>query len=155
MIETITADQLDLIAPLWRRLNALHQELDRVCGEPCRKTTWEQRRLELRGKALGRSLVQIVRAGGEIAGYCFSSIDGENRGEIDSLFVSPEYRGKGVGKQLVENGLNWLETSGNGDIQLWVHPGNVNAIAFYWRLGFATGSMMKRVTRKSLQGDHC
>lgn len=85
-------------------------------------------------------------------GYCFSSIDGAGKGEVDTLFVSPECRGKGVGKKLIENGLNGLEDSGIGDIEIWVHPGNVNGISFYWRLGFATGPIMKRVTHGSLQG---
>ncbi|MEI6423346.1 MAG: hypothetical protein WCP55_14080 [Lentisphaerota bacterium] len=44
MFETITADQLDVLAPLWAELNALHQELDGVCGMPRRSTTWEERR---------------------------------------------------------------------------------------------------------------
>ncbi|MCP4116334.1 MAG: hypothetical protein GY737_13185 [Desulfobacteraceae bacterium] len=62
--------------------------------------------------------------------------------------------GDGPRKKADTNGLNSLEALGNRDIELWVHPGNVNAIAFCRRLGFATGPMMKRVTGKPLQGDH-
>jgi diamine N-acetyltransferase len=155
MIETITVDQLDLIAPLWSKLNAFHQDLDEVCGKPRRDTTWEQRRIQLRTKAIDKSLIQILREVGMPVGYCFTSIDKGIKGEIDSLYILPEYRGKGSGKILMENALNWLSDASCEDIEIWVHPGNTNAISFYWGYGFATGPTMTKVANKRLQQTEC
>jgi ribosomal protein S18 acetylase RimI-like enzyme len=146
MIEIITVDQLDLLAPLWYKLNAFHQDLDELLGNPRRITTWEQRRIQLHEKALGKSLIQILRVDGSSAGYCFTSIDEANKGEIDSLFLLPEWRGRGIGKKLMENALTWLEDLGCKDIDISVHPGNTSAVKFYWSFGFATGPIMKRMT---------
>jgi len=150
MIKTITVKQLDIIAPLWEKLNALHQDLDEKIGQSRRDTTWEQRRRQLHTKALGKSLIQIVRVDDKATGYCFSSIDNDNKGEIDSLYLLPECREKGFGKILMENALKWMNDSECDDIKLWVHPGNTNAIAFYWQFGFATEPIIKKVTNKPL-----
>mgnify|MGYP003835677601 FL=1 len=150
MIETISVDQLHLIAPLWDKLNALHKDLDGVCGKPRRDTTWEERCSQLYEKGKGKSLIQIALVESSPVGYCFTSIDDANKGEIDSLFVLMECRGKGFGKKLMENALNWLSDSHCDDIQIWVHPGNTNAISFYWNFGFATGPAMKKVANKPL-----
>jgi ribosomal protein S18 acetylase RimI-like enzyme len=154
MIETMKIDQLELVAPLWEDLNALHQTLDEMCGRPRRETKWEERLVQLREKAQGPHLFQIIRCYGKPSGYCFTSIDANSKGEIDSIYVLPECRGKGFGKALVQNALEWLEQSKCEDIEISVHPANTKAIAFYWDFGFATGHTMKRLTQKSLTKEH-
>ena len=150
MIETINLDQLDDIAPLRVKLNELHQELDEVCGNPRRGTAWEKRRDQLHRKASVKCLIQIVRGTTKPAGYCFTSIDGSNRGEIDSLYIVPERRGEGLGTTLVGNALQWLNDSECTEIEVCVHPGNTGAFEFYWGFGFAAGPLMKRVANQAL-----
>lgn len=151
MIETISIDQLGQIEPLWVRLNSLHRDLDETCGKPRRDTTWEQRYRQFLEKAQGKCLIQIVKSEFEAAGYCFTSIDHENKGEIDSIFLDPEWRGRGLGKELMQNALDWLKKEGCEEIKLSVHPGNTEAIAFYRSLGFANEPVMKKVTDGSLR----
>ncbi len=42
-------------------------------------------------------------------GYCISSLDHDLAGEIESIFVLPEYRGLGIGKELMRRTLQWLD----------------------------------------------
>lgn len=154
MIQTINTDKLDLIAPLWEELNSLHRELDDLCEKERRKTTWVQRRKELLKKAIDQqSLIQVVKEGNHLVGYCFTSIDETNKGEVDSLFLKYETRGKGYGKKLMENSLRWLADSRCNDIEISVHPGNTDAIMFYWKFGFVTNPTMKKVANKPINTD--
>lgn len=146
MIQPLTPDQLDQLAPLWTEFNALHRDLDEVCGWSRKSTTWQDRLAELRDKAKGKSLIQAVDMEGQIVGYCFSSIDDSNQGEVDSLFVQPDWRGRGFGKDLIQNALQWFEDSGCTEIEMSVHPGNTQAVFFYWHFGFITEPRMKKVT---------
>jgi ribosomal protein S18 acetylase RimI-like enzyme len=149
-IRRISVDRLDVIEPLWCSLNELHRKLDSILGMPERTTTWDERREQLRLKGDARSLLEIAETDGFAVGYCFSSIDESEKGEIDSLFVLPDHRGEGLGRRFVENALGWMKGHGCSDIHLRVHPGNTEAIAFYWSFGFVTDPVMKKMVNRSL-----
>ena len=56
------------------------------------------------------------------------------------MWVAPEYRGRGVGKGLVDAVRKWAEAQGVGVLKAWVSESNEGAEEFYERLGFkATG----------------
>ena len=150
MIATIGVDQLDLIEPLWRKLDSLHQDLDVISGYKRQRTTWEQRRLQLAQKAQGGYLFQIARTDEVLFGYCFTSLDDSKKGEVDSLFILPEFHGRGFGTKFMEHALDWLRQTGCKNIEIWVHTGNTRAIEFYWRFGFATGPTMTKWTNHTL-----
>ena len=57
-------------------------------------------------------------------------------GEIESLAVLPEYRGRGVGTRLLEALERELEADGVRDLVLGVLPGNAAAIRLYERRGY-------------------
>lgn len=57
-------------------------------------------------------------------------------GEIVSIYLLPEYIGKGWGKALLQRALEELRKEGYGDIFLWVLEENRNARGFYERMGF-------------------
>ena len=57
-------------------------------------------------------------------------------GEIVSIYLLPEYWGKGYGKLLFSAVVEQLEAMGCRDIFLWVLEGNQRARAFYERMGF-------------------
>ena len=58
----------------------------------------------------------------------------ENCGEIDAMYVVPEFQGKGLGKKLIEKAFEWLGS--NLDVKLVVVKYNTNAIEFYKKMGF-------------------
>jgi ribosomal protein S18 acetylase RimI-like enzyme len=57
-------------------------------------------------------------------------------GEIESLSVLPEYRGRGVGTRLLEALERELDSDGVHDLVLGVLPGNAAAIRLYERRGY-------------------
>ena len=58
----------------------------------------------------------------------------EGNGKLQTLYVLPEYQGKGVGTALWEEGKRFFDPG--QDIYLEVADYNENAINFYKRLGF-------------------
>jgi len=58
-------------------------------------------------------------------------------GEIISIYLLPEYTGRGCGRALLESAVSELKKQGYEDIFLWVLEENVRARRFYERFGFA------------------
>jgi ribosomal protein S18 acetylase RimI-like enzyme len=70
--------------------------------------------------------------------YCKSRFeDMSSYGEIISLYILPEYCGKGYGKQLLQAAVNGLMQMGYKDMFLWVLEKNTYARRFYEKFGFA------------------
>jgi len=57
-------------------------------------------------------------------------------GEIMSIYLLPEYFGKGFGKPLMDNSISFLLTRGYANIYVWVLELNVMARRFYEKNGF-------------------
>ena len=59
-----------------------------------------------------------------------------NRTLLGHLFVTEKYRGLGIGRMLVQKGIDYAR--GSGSRCLWLETQNINypAIQFYQRLGF-------------------
>ena len=64
-------------------------------------------------------------------------VTGPRVGEIESLGVLPEHRGRGIGSRLLEGLDAALREAGVADVVLGVLPGNAGAIRLYERHGFA------------------
>lgn len=58
---------------------------------------------------------------------------GTENGRLEMLFLSPEERGKGIGKQLVQYGIQHY-----GIHEVTVNEQNPQAVGFYKHLGFET-----------------
>jgi len=56
--------------------------------------------------------------------------------ELNALWVAPEYRGSGLGAELVKAVMESARASGKRRLTLWVTTGNSAAIEVYERLGF-------------------
>lgn len=57
--------------------------------------------------------------------------------EIENIGVSPAYRSKGVGRQLVDEVKKWAKTNGYDRLYVNAYIDNIKAVAFYKRNGFA------------------
>ena len=58
-------------------------------------------------------------------------------GELHALYVRREAQGLGLGRELLETALAWLEQDGPRPLWLGVWSGNTKAQGFYARYGFA------------------
>ena len=57
-------------------------------------------------------------------------------GEIISIYLLPDYIGKGYGKLLMETALSELKKQGYENVFLWVLEENIRARKFYEQFGF-------------------
>ncbi len=56
---------------------------------------------------------------------------GVNNGKLEMLFISPEERGKGIGKRFIQYGIQTLSVN-----EVTVNEQNPEAIGFYEHMGF-------------------
>ncbi len=126
---------LDRIAPLWRGLREHHARVSEHFSGQVAARPFEDRRRDLVSKAV-KMKVDIACARGRDIGYCITTIDKENRGELDSLFIEEDYRRMGLGRRMAESALEWLRTEGARPIFLTVLAGNDKVMPFYESLGF-------------------
>jgi ribosomal protein S18 acetylase RimI-like enzyme len=59
---------------------------------------------------------------------------------IDSIGVKSGFRGRGIGRMLMQHIHAWAITAGAGAIELNVHAFNTGAIEFYRKLGYEVAS---------------
>lgn len=62
--------------------------------------------------------------------------------EVDGLVISPDYRRKGLGKELMKYGLEKLRQNKFSLVFLFTHPENSPAIGLYLKLGFVIKEWM-------------
>jgi mycothiol synthase len=91
--------------------------------------------------------VIMAYEGGKPIGYCWTRVKaeenvtrGENRGQIHMLGVDPEYRGKGIGKEILLMGLAYLKGKGIDVVELTVDGKNKAARSLYESVGFEVSS---------------
>ncbi|WP_130807919.1 GNAT family N-acetyltransferase [Senegalia massiliensis] len=66
-------------------------------------------------------------------------------GEIWGIYLLPRYWNKGFGSILMNWGINKLYDRGYKGISLWVLEENLNARAFYEKLGFTCDGVIKEI----------
>lgn len=72
---------------------------------------------------------------GRISGSVMVGHDG-HRGWLYYVASSPDARGSGIGRQMVQAAEEWLRRRGVAKVQLMVRETNAGVVAFYERLGF-------------------
>ena len=77
----------------------------------------------------------VCEVGGKIIGTVMVGYEG-HRGWINYLGVSPEYRGQGLGRELMERAEALLIGCGCAKINLQIRATNTQVIQFYERIGF-------------------
>ena len=71
----------------------------------------------------------------------FNFYDGERVGMISEVYVIPEYRRKGIARQLCIEGIKNLKERGHHKVHLNVFAGN-GAKQLYQKLGFQEASIL-------------
>lgn len=86
----------------------------------------------------------VLTEGGIIAGHsCARPAEDERMpgwGEVHTLYVLPEFWGKGFGTALLDNLVKWLEKQGFERIYLWALDTNTRARRLYEKYGFTATS---------------
>lgn len=136
IIKDIDVDELDLIKPLWEKLNQLHLHDSIYFKEHYKTNTFENRCkkfLEMEKKDIRIEIVKDNKA--VIIGYCISTVEKE-KGEIESLFIEEEFRKNRLGNKLIENAIEWLKEKRCNKILVSVADGHEGVFDFYMKNGF-------------------
>jgi mycothiol synthase len=87
--------------------------------------------------------------GGRLAGFCWTKVHGgddEQVGEIYVIAVDPDFAGRGLGRELVLAGLDYLWATGIQEAMLYVDATNAKAIKMYVDLGFLVNHIDRAYT---------
>ncbi|MBY4629323.1 GNAT family N-acetyltransferase [Rhizobium croatiense] len=92
----------------------------------------------------------VATAGDEVVGWCDISRhffpSHAHRGNL-GMGILPAYRGKGLGRRLIETTLRAAQKSGFARVELNVYEDNARAIALYEKTGFAREGIVRRAAR--------
>lgn len=130
-------DLLNEIKTLWEKLNSYHKSKSIHFKNRFLNLYFEKRAIGLYERAKeGKLIVLLAYDNQKLIGYCISTIDKSNIGEVDSLYVEAEYRGDNVGDYFMKKSINWMDQYEVKDKIIGVAAGNEMAFSFYARYGF-------------------
>lgn len=132
----IDVDKLDLIKPLWEKLNQLHLQDSKYFKEHYKINTFDKRCkkfLQMDKKDIRIEIVENNK--GIIVGYCISTVEKE-KGEIESLFIEEEFRKHRLGNTLIADAIEWLKEKRCNKILVSVAEGHEEVFGFYIKQGF-------------------
>lgn len=130
-------DLLDLVGPLWEKLNKHHEGNSIDFAEKFSKFNFTMRKEKLLEKAKSGSMkIYLARDNNKNIGYCISTITDDNNGEVESLYIEPDYRGYKIGEYFMNCSLKWMDEKGVNTKKIGVAAGNENVFNFYKKFGF-------------------
>jgi ribosomal protein S18 acetylase RimI-like enzyme len=128
---------LDTIQPLWEKLNQHHEQVSPHFTADFRINSFEQRKARLLHRYEdGQLRIYLAYHNDDLVGYCISGIHTDSIGEIESIFISEDYRNHHIGYNLMRNALDWLGQQKVSSKVIEVAVGNEDAFKFYGRFGF-------------------
>lgn len=86
------------------------------------------------GKVIGMVSAQLV----------ISTAQGAASAWVEDMVVAEDYRGRGVGKQLLKNAQAWAKSQGATRLQLLVDTSNSEALAYYAHLNWQSTQLQAR-----------
>jgi ribosomal protein S18 acetylase RimI-like enzyme len=134
-IYDIKKDKIEIIRSLWEKLNEIHLNDSIDFKEHYKTFTFEKRLKSLINHSDDNMKISIVNVDNNITGYCISVLENSN-GEIESLCLSDEIQGHGIGKILVNNHISWMKEKKCEKIRVNVSCGHESVLGFYNKLGF-------------------
>ena len=141
---------LDFVQPLWEKLNKHHQVNSRYFPDMFKNLTFDLRKKKFINDANIELRIDLVKESENQAfvGYCVSTITIDSVGEIDSLYIEPEYRKFGIGDKLMSRSLEWLDSKNVRMKIIGVAEGNEQVFDFYKKYGFyERRTILEQVTK--------
>ena len=154
MIRQAVEDDVDRIGELWTRLVTHHRLLDDQLPEAADDgdTLYARHILNRLEDQLTR--VFVAEVDGQVVGYVFGIVVdlvpemfiAEPGGFLADIYVEEKYRGKGIGRDLVNSLAKWFRTRGVAYVELYVANKNDDARGFWDKIG--AKDLMTRVRFK-------
>jgi GNAT superfamily N-acetyltransferase len=86
------------------------------------------------GKVIGMVSAQLV----------ISTAQGAKSAWVEDMVINADYRGQGIGKQLLQNALQWAKNQGATRAQLLVDIENIEALGYYQHLNWQATQLQAR-----------
>ena len=86
-------------------------------------------------RATLRSRSRVAMSNNQVVGYCVTG-GSSQQGYVQRLAVMPRVEGQGVGRALLEDGLDWLATMGTPRVLVNTQRHNERALRLYQHRGF-------------------
>ena len=100
---------------------------------------WADRQRRYMGEPNGAAAAFVAEVDGCIAGWTSSGLNRDPSlpfaGELYTLYISPDYQRRGIGRRLMGVAANHLVEAGMASMLLWVLADNWNARRFYEAAG--------------------
>lgn len=125
------------IKSLWLKQRDHHERVSTDFSDYFSNLTFEKREKDIQ-TSNGKTYIVIAHDQGLQVGYCIATVDTENKGEIFSLYLMPDYRGMAIGYKLMNKSMDWLQAQKPSQIFLVVAEGNDSVEDFYQNFGFKT-----------------
>jgi RimJ/RimL family protein N-acetyltransferase len=139
-VEIRRADDADR-HPLALLFATVAEERDGIAAEP-------PVNVEKRAASIDLDRTFVAVAAGEVVGNIFIIESGFGFGEI-GMFITGEWRGRGVGTALVAAAIEWARARGLHKLTLSVFPHNEAGIALYRKFGFVEEGLHPKHIRRA------
>ena len=130
---------LDEVRILWEELIQDHRVKSKHFISGYKNRNFDDRKAGLVEKTKTAVLrIDLVKDSdtGRAVGYCICSVSHEKIGEVDSIYILPEYRTLGIGDFLMSRALNWMDSHYTEKKVISIAGGNEQVFSFYGRYGF-------------------
>jgi ribosomal-protein-alanine N-acetyltransferase len=119
--------------------------LDLECFEPAFRFSRRAMRRFAEARGAVTVLAEVEDANAEkpeLVGFCIVQVE-EQAGYVVTLDVAPGWRRQALARRLMEDAEARVQASGSLGMELHVSTGNLGAIAFYERIGYARVGMVE------------
>ncbi|HEU0024161.1 MAG TPA: GNAT family N-acetyltransferase [Thermoleophilaceae bacterium] len=160
-IRELGIEEIELARPLWEALLEHHGRVAPPHAVPIRgpEDSWRRRRsLYEEWLAHPEAFALLAESGGAPVGYILVRMEhgddtwstGELTAHIETLSVSPEWRGRGVGTRLMDAVDDRLAAIGIRDLTVGAVATNDGAVRFYERRGLVRSIVIFRERREGV-----
>ena len=139
MIRQMKHGEEDKIRELIAKLSYEDQTLWRKRIKPMEECLTESSRIPVSAEIKGKNVILVAEEDGTIVGLCWCSIVDrgvDKQAEIVEFYIEREYRGRGIGKELITAAKQLFINEQVEVAFVWTHHGNKAAIELYKDAGF-------------------
>jgi diamine N-acetyltransferase len=152
MIRLATKDDAQRIGELWLEMVKYHQEFDKIMFQPSENGNDYYERSVFSRLSDPQTRVLVADVDGKVVGYVLGMIvditpemfTPIRSGFLADICVRADYRRQGIGRELVERFVLWLQSQDISYFEWHVSEKNLNAIKFWKSIGGETTMLRMR-----------